>query len=122
MDFVWFDQHNVAGSQAVPLIALIDNAFSFEHKHLMLIGMAVPRSIAAGRDFELAHRKIWRAILFTQEPANTAALRAFHFDRLLSNGFVVMDLHGSFSPCAGRASAASSLPSACLPSAPARKI
>ena len=65
------------------LVAFIDDAFAFQDEDLVLVGMAVARRVAAGGDLELPHREIRRAVPLAQEPADLAAVRAFHLDRLL---------------------------------------
>src|SRR5436190_5833816 len=87
------------------LLAFIDHAFALEHEHLVLVRMTVPRRVAARSDLSLTDRTIRRAVLFAQQPADLAAVRAFHLDRLLSDCLTMVDFHGNssffpFSPSA----------------------
>jgi hypothetical protein len=58
--------------------------------------MAVPGRVAAGLDLEVPHGEVGGAVGLADQPADSAAVRARHIDRL---GFYVLaglDFHGEF--------------------------
>jgi hypothetical protein len=75
-------------------VSLDDLPFAFEDEDLVLVGMAVPRRESADADLELPHGEVRSPILLADQPADGAALRALHRDRLLGDRFVMIDFHG----------------------------
>src|SRR6185436_7251770 len=93
MHFIRLYKHDVSRPQPVRLRPLENFSLSFQHKDFVLIRMAVPRCEPAGGNLELTHREGRRAVLFTEERTDGAALRALHLHRLLGDILVVVDFH-----------------------------
>ena len=80
MDFARLDEDDVACGEFVLAVAFEDDAAAFEDEDFVLVVVAVPRGVAAGGDFELAHGEGGRAVGLAEEPADRAAGGAGHID------------------------------------------
>lgn len=86
-------EHGRSRLQKAFLLTLHHNPISLQHKHFVLVGMAMQRRVPPRCDLKMSHRKGGGPIRFVDKTADLAPGRAGHVNRRRFNLIVGNDLH-----------------------------
>jgi len=93
VQLVWRNEDGRPRPQRVLAVAFQHYAFAFENEDLVFVAMHVFGRMAAGSEFELAHRKARRGVVRTDQTSNAAIRRSRRIDRRGLDLFAVDYFH-----------------------------